>query len=57
MHLMDGDLLDLIDKRLDEKEGRGVPLTQRESIDIIKQIAKGIQHLHMKGLYAWGYQI
>lgn len=57
MELMDGDLLDLIDKRLDEKEGRGVPLTQRESIDIIKQIAKGIQHLHMKGLYAWGYQI
>jgi serine/threonine protein kinase len=57
MELMDGDLLDLIDKRLDEKEGRGVPLTQRESIDIIKQIAQGIQHLHMKGLYAWGYQI
>jgi serine/threonine protein kinase len=49
MELMDRDLLELIDKRIDEKEGRGVPLTQRESIDIIKQIAKGIQHLHMKG--------
>jgi len=49
MELMDEDLLDLIDTRLDEKEGRGVPLTQRESIDIIKQIAKGIQHMHMQG--------
>ncbi len=49
MELMDGDLRRLIEKRMDEKEGQGVPFSQREAIDIIIQIARAIQHLHMKG--------
>jgi hypothetical protein len=31
MELMDGDLFDLIDKRLDEKEGRGLGFKLKES--------------------------
>jgi len=39
----------LIKKRMAKKKGQGVPFSQREAIDIIIQIARGIQHLHMKG--------
>jgi len=49
MELMDGDLHTLIKKHMEEKKGQGVPFSQREAIDIIIQIARGIQHLHMKG--------
>jgi serine/threonine protein kinase len=49
MELMDGDLHTLIEKRMEEKKGQGVPFSQREAIDIIIQIARAIQHLHMKG--------
>jgi serine/threonine protein kinase len=49
MELMDGNLRTLIDKRMEEKKGQGVPFSQREAIDIIIQIARAIQHLHMKG--------
>jgi serine/threonine protein kinase len=49
MELMDGDLYTLIEKRMEEKKGQGVPFSQREAIDIIIQIARAIQHLHMKG--------
>ncbi len=49
MELMDGDLQDLIEKRMEEKKGQGVPFNQREALDIIIQIARAIQHLHMKG--------
>jgi serine/threonine protein kinase len=49
MELMDGDLRTLIEKRMEEKKGQGVPFNQREAIDIIIQIARAIQHLHMKG--------
>jgi hypothetical protein len=49
MQLMDGDLRTLIDRRMEEKKGQGVPFSQREAIDIISQIARGIQHLHMNG--------
>jgi serine/threonine protein kinase len=49
MELMDGNLRTLIENRMEEKNGRGVPFSQREAIDIIVQIARAIQHLHMKG--------
>jgi tRNA A-37 threonylcarbamoyl transferase component Bud32 len=49
MELMDGDLYTLIEKRMKEKKGQGVPFSQGEAINIIIQIARAIQHLHMKG--------
>jgi len=49
MELMDGDLRRLIEKRMKKKKGQGVPFSQREAIHIIIQIARAIQHLHMKG--------
>ncbi len=49
MELMDGDLQHLIHKCIDEKKGQSGPFSQREAIDIIIQIARAIQHLHMKG--------
>jgi len=49
MELMDGDLRTLIDRHMEEKKGQGVPFSQREAINIIIQIARAIQHLHMKG--------
>jgi serine/threonine protein kinase len=49
MELMDGNLHTLIEKRMEEKKGQGVPFSQREAINIIIQIARAIQHLHMKG--------
>jgi serine/threonine protein kinase len=47
MELMDRDLHTLIRKRMQKRQD--VPFSQREAIDIIIQIARGIQHLHMKG--------
>ncbi|CAK9865972.1 unnamed protein product [Sphagnum jensenii] len=49
MELMDRDLRTLIENRMWEKKGQGVPFSQREANDIIIQIARAIQHLHMKG--------
>jgi len=49
MELMDRDLHTLIKKHMEEKKGQDVPFSQREAIDIIIQITRGIQHLHMKG--------
>ncbi|CAK9226227.1 unnamed protein product [Sphagnum troendelagicum] len=49
MELMDGNLGTLIEKRMKEKKRQGVPFSRREAIDIIIQIARAIQHLHMKG--------
>jgi serine/threonine protein kinase len=49
MELMDGDLRTLIHRRMEEKKGKGVPFNQSVAIDIIIQIARAIQHLHMKG--------
>jgi serine/threonine protein kinase len=46
---MDGNLGTLILKHMKEKNWQGVPFSQREAIDIIIQIARAIQHLHMKG--------
>ncbi|CAK9865971.1 unnamed protein product [Sphagnum jensenii] len=49
MELMDGDLDTLIASRMEGKMVQGVPFSRREAIDIIIQIARAIQHLHMKG--------
>jgi serine/threonine protein kinase len=49
MELMDGDLCSLIHRHMEEKKGKGVPFNQSVAIDIIIQIARAIQHLHMKG--------
>jgi hypothetical protein len=46
--LMDGDLLGLMCKRLDNHEIQGAPFKLLEAIDIMLQVAEGMHYLHQK---------
>jgi hypothetical protein len=46
--LMDGDLHELMRKRLENNEIQGVPFKLLEAIDIMLQVAEGMHYLHQK---------
>lgn len=51
MELMETDLRDLMNERLKNKAEDAMPFSVRQAVDILRQIAAGMEYLHSKGVF------